>query len=86
MPAKRISYFSQVLVTPTSPCKKAASRPKPSARILTSSESIKIVEEKERKNKEKVLEKEAKKKQREEKKQQTQLKKHQKSAGGKHCL
>ena len=53
---------------PIPPAKEIVAQPKPSGRVLTSSECIKIIEEKERKKKEgKLLEKEAKKKQREKK-------------------
>ena len=81
MPVKRTSHLDHFLVTSTPPNKKTANRPKPSRRILTSKECIKIVEEKEREKKEALIEKEAKKNI-----QQAQLKKSQKSIRGEHYL
>ena len=48
------------LITPTPPRKSKVSiaRPKPSGRVLTSAESIKIMEEKEKKKQDKIDEKE----------------------------
>ena len=70
MPVKRISRLSKYLITPTPPTKsKAASaRPKSSGRVLTSAKSIELMEEKERKKREKINEKEKRKWLREEKK------------------
>ena len=56
MPVKRTSHLDHFLVTSTPPNKKTANQPKPSGRILTSKECIKIVEKKEA-----LIEKEAKK-------------------------
>ena len=84
MATKRISHLKQYLVTPILPAKETAARPKPSGRVLTSSECIKITEEKERKKKEKLLEKEAKKKQREKKQQEKMQECQPKSTKGDH--
>ena len=86
MAAKRVSQLDKFLVIPTPPVEKAASQPKPSGRILTSQECIKSIEEKERKQKEKLLEKDLKKKQRKEKKKQAQLIKRQKPVRGEYCM
>ena len=75
MQTNRISSLNQFLVAQTPPAKKAACRPKASGRVLTSSECVKMIEEKERKKMEKLMEKDARKKQREEKRQERQLQK-----------
>ena len=76
MPVKRISRQKKYLITPTPPRKSKVSsaRPKPSGRVLTSAESIKLMEEKERKKQEKINEKEKRRRLREENKRNKELK------------
>ena len=76
MPVKRVSRQKKYLITPTPPRKSKVSsaRPKPSGRVLTSAESIKLMEEKERKKQEKINEKEKRRHLREENKRNKESK------------
>ena len=70
MPVKRVSRQKKYLITPTPPRKSnmSGARPKPSGRVLTSTKSIQLIEEKEKKKQEKIQEKETRRRLREEKK------------------
>ena len=60
MPIKRISHQTKFLIIPTPPKKSKVfiARSKPSGGVLTCAESIKIMEEKEKKKQDKIDEKE----------------------------
>ena len=74
------SLMSKHLVDPTAATPSGPKKARPRARLLTSADSLKEMEEKERKKKEEVEEKEKRKKEREEKKKQREEEQKRKAA------
>ena len=74
------AFMSKYLVYPTTETPSVPKKSRPRARLLTSADSLKEMEEKERKKKEELEEKERRKKEREEKKKQREEEQKRKAA------